>query len=74
MTFSLRILNVVSRLGRGVSKYSFAISPISFDASPRGCVGGNVMACGRFSIPSLIGLSPSVISLAVAFCVSVIGF
>ena len=43
------------------------------DASPRGCIGGNLIACGRFLIPSLMGLSPSVISLAVAFCVSVIG-
>ena len=34
---------------------------------------GNVIACGRFLIPSLIGLNPSVISLVVAFCVSVIG-
>ena len=39
------------------------------DASPIGC-----SAFGRFSIPSLIGLSPSVISLAVAFCDSVISF
>ena len=65
----------------GLFKYSFAISPIycdssfsdaSPDASPRSCVGGNVIACGRFSMLSLIGLSPSVISLAVAFCVLVI--
>ena len=42
------------------------------DSSPRGCVDGNVIACDRFSMPSLIGVSPSVISL-VAFCVSVIG-
>ena len=34
---------------------------------------GNVVVCGKFSIPSLIDLSPSVISIAVAFCVSVIG-
>ena len=76
----LRTPKVLS--GLGLFKYSFAISPTnstssssfsSLDASPMGCVGGNVIACGRFSIPSLIGLSPSVISLVVAFCVSVIG-
>ena len=62
----------------GLFKYYLAISLIycgsSFSdaspvASPRGCIGGNVIACGRFSMPSLIGLSLSVISLAVAFWV-----
>ena len=56
----------------GSIKFIFAILPIPYSSSsssfPIGCV-----ACGRFPIPSLIGLSSSVISLAVAFCVSVIG-
>ena len=66
----------------GLFKYFPAISPIycgssspdaSSDASPRGCVDGNVIPRGRFSVLSLIGLSPSVISLSVAFYVLVIG-
>ena len=50
--------------------------PSPSNGSLEACIdgyAGNVIACGRFSIPSLIGLSPSVISLDVAFCVSVIG-
>ena len=45
--------------------YSSSSSGAFPDASPIGC---------RFSIPSLIGLSPWVISLAVALCDSVISF
>ena len=43
---------------------------IPSDGSSKACIdgkAGNAIACGRFSMPSLIGLSPSVISLVVAF-------
>ena len=46
------------------------------NGSSKACIdgyAGNVIACGSFSMPSLIGLSSSVISFVVVFCVSVIG-
>ena len=45
----------------------------SLEASIDGYAGNVIACCGSSLIPYLIGLSSSVISLAVAFCVSVKG-